>query len=112
INTGAELTVLQVEEIKARNRSEAVKTRKHTESWFKAFNSPIRSVVKYIRPLVTCRRVSIACDLAASYTGEDADSLVNAAVDKIRAGQGLTATEMLALAAYEVLNNSAIKDGK
>ena len=112
INTGEELTVSQVEEIKALIRSEADKTRKHTEAWFKAFNGPIGADVKDIRQQVTGGRDSIAGDLAASYPGWDVDSLVNAAEDKIRAGQGLTTTEMLALAAYEVLNNSAIKDGK
>ena len=112
INTGEELTVAQVEEIKALIRSEAEKTRKHTEAWFKAFNGPIGADVKDIRQQVTGGRDSIAGDLAASYPGWDVDALVNAAEDKIRAGQGLTTTEMLALAAYEVLNNSAIKDGK
>ena len=112
INTGEELTVAQVEEIKALIRSEAEKTRKHTEAWFKAFNGPIGADVKDIRQQVTGGRDSIAGDLAASYPGWDVDSLVNAAEDKIRAGQGLTTTEMLALAAYEALNNSAIKDGK
>ena len=112
INTGEELTVSQVEEIKALIRSEAEKTRKHTEAWFKAFNGPIGADVKDIRQQVTGGRDSIAGDLQASYPGWDLDRLVNAAEDKIRAGQGLTTTEMLALAAYEVLNNSAIKDGK
>ena len=112
INTGEELTVSQVEEIKALIRSEAEKTRKHTEAWFKAFNGPIGADVKDIRQQVTGGRDSIAGDLAASYPGWDVDALVNAAEDKIRAGQGLTTTEMLSLAAYEVLNNSAIKDGK
>ena len=112
INTGEELTVSQVEEIKALIRSEAEKTRKHTEAWFKAFNGPIGADVKDIRQQVTGGRDSIAGDLQASYPGWDVDALVNAAEDKIRAGQGLTTTEMLALAAYEVLNNSAIEDGK
>ena len=102
----------QVEEIKALIRSEAEKTRKHTEAWFKAFNGPIGADVKDIRQQVTGGRNSISGDLAASYPGWDVDALVNTAEDKIRAGQGLTTTEMLALAAYEVLNNSAIKDGK
>ena len=102
----------QVEEIKALIRSEAEKTRKHTEAWFKAFNGPIGADVKDIRQQVTGGRDSIRGDLAASYPGWDLDALVNAAEDKIRAGQGLTTTEMLALAAYEALNNSAIEDGK
>src|SRR5699024_9200994 len=112
IDTREELTVAQVEEIKARIRREAEKTRKHTEAWCKAFNDPIGAYVKDLRQQVTGGRDSIAGDLAASYPGWDVDALVNAAEDKIRAGQGLTAPEMLALPAYEVLNNSAIKDGK
>lgn len=112
INTGEELTVAQVEEIKALIRSEAEKTRKHTEAWFKAFNGPIGADVKDIRQQVTGGRDSIAGDLQASYPGWDVDSLVNVAEDKIRAGQGLTTTEMLALAAYAVLNDSALEDGK
>ena len=112
INTGEELTVSQVEEIKALIRSEAEKTRAHTEAWIKGFIGPIGGDVKDIRQQVTGGRDSIAGDLQASYPGWDLDRLVNAAEDKIRAGQGLTTTEMLALAAYEVLNNSAIKDGK
>ena len=112
INTGEELTVSQVDELKKLIKSEAEKTRKHTEAWFKAFNGPIGADVKDIRQQVTGGRDSIAGDLAASYPGWDVDALVNAAEDKIRAGQGLTTTEMLALAAYEVLTNSAIKDGK
>ena len=112
INSGEELTVSQVDELKKLIKSEAEKTRKHTEAWFKAFNGPIGADVKDIRQQVTGGRDSIAGDLAASYPGWDLDALVNAAEDKIRAGQGLTTTEMLALAAYDVLNNSAIKDGK
>ena len=112
INTGEELTVAQVEEIKALIRSEAEKTRAHTEAWIKGFVGPIGGDVKDIRQQVTGGRDSIAGDLQASYPGWDVDALVNAAEDKIRAGQGLTTTEMLALAAYEVLNNSAIEDGK
>ena len=112
INTGEELTVSQVEEIKALIRSEAEKTRAHTEAWIKGFIGPIGGDVKDIRQQVTGGRDSIAGDLQASYPGWDLDRLVNAAEDKIRAGQGLTTTEMLALAAYEALNNSAIKDGK
>ena len=112
INSGEELTVSQVDELKKLIKSEAEKTRKHTEAWFKAFNGPIGADVKDIRQQVTGGRDSIAGDLAASYPGWDVDALVNAAEDKIRAGQGLTTTEMLALAAYEVLNDSAIKDGK
>ena len=102
----------QIDELKKLIKSEAEKTRKHTEAWFKAFNGPIGADVKDIRQQVTGGRDSIAGDLAASYPGWDVDALVNSAEDKIRAGQGLTTTEMLALAAYEVLNNSAIKDGK
>ena len=102
----------QVEEIKALIRSEAEKTRKHTEAWIKGFVGPIGGDVKDIRAQQTGARDSIAGDLAVSYPGWDVDALVNAAEDKIRAGQGLTTTEMLALAAYDVLNNSAIKDGK
>ena len=112
INTGEELTVAQIDELKELIKSEAEKTRKHTEAWFKAFNGPIGADVKDIRQQVTGGRDSIAGDLQASYPGWDVDALVNAAEDKIRAGQGLTTTEMLALAAYDVLNNSAIKDGK
>ena len=112
INTGEELTVAQIDELKELIKSEAEKTRAHTEAWFKAFNGPIGADVKDIRQQVTGARDSIAGDLAASYPGWDVDALVNAAEDKIRAGQGLTTTEMLALAAYEVLTNSAIKDGK
>lgn len=112
INTGEELTVAQVEEIKALIRSEAEKTRKHTEAWIKGFIGPIGADVKDIRQQVTGGRDSIAGDLAASYPGWDVDALVNTAEDKIRAGQGLTTTEMLALAAYAVLTDSAIEDGK
>ena len=112
INTGEELTVAQVEEIKALIRSEAEKTRAHTEAWIKGFVGPIGGDVKDVRQQVTGGRDSIAGDLAASYPGWNVDALVNAAEDKIRAGQGLTTTEMLALAAYEVLTNSAIEDGK
>ena len=112
INTGEELTVAQIDELKELIKSEAEKTRKHTEAWFKAFNGPIGADVKDIRQQVTGGRDSIAGDLQASYPGWDVDSLVNAAEDKIRAGQGLTTTEMLALAAYEALSNSVFKDGK
>ena len=82
------------------------------EAWLKGFVGPIGGDVKDVRQQVTGGRDSIAGDLQASYPGWDVDALVNAAEDKIRAGQGLTTTEMLALAAYEVLTNSAIKDGK
>ena len=102
----------QVEEIKALIRSEAEKTRAHTEAWIKGFVGPIGGDVKDVRQQVTGGRDSIAGDLAASYPGWDVDALVNAAEDKIRAGQGLTTTEMLALAAYDALSNSAFKDGK
>ena len=112
INAGEELTVAQIDELKKLIKSEAEKTRKHTEAWFKAFNGPIGADVKDIRQQVTGGRDSIAGDLAASYPGWDVDALVNAAEDKIRAGQGLTTTEMLALAAYDVLANSAIEDDK
>ena len=112
INTGEELTVSQVEEIKALIRSEAEKTRAHTEAWIKGFVGPIGGDVKDIRQQVTGGRDSIDGDLQASYPGWDLDRLVNTAEDKIRSGQGLTTTEMLALAAYEVLTNSAIEDGK
>lgn len=112
INTGEELTVSQVEEIKKYIDQKAAENRKHLEAWLKGFVGPIGGDVKDVRQQVTGGRDSIAGDLAASYPGWDVDALVNAAEDKIRAGQGLTTTEMLALAAYEVLNNSAIKDGK
>ena len=112
INTGEELTVAQIDELKALIKSEGEKTRKHTETWIKGFVGPIGGDVKDVRQQVTGGRDAIAGDLAASYPGWDVDALVNAAEDKIRAGQGLTTTEMLALAAYEVLNNSAIEDGK
>ena len=102
----------QIDELKALIKSEGEKTRKHTETWVKGFIGPIGADVKDVRQQVTGGRDSIAGDLQASYPGWDVDALVNAAEDKIRAGQGLTTTEMLALAAYEVLNNSAIKDGK
>ena len=102
----------QVEELKELIKSEAEKTRKHTEAWFKAFNGPIGADVKDIRQQVTGGRDAINGNLAASYPGWDVDALVNAAEDKIRAGQGLTTTEMLALAAYDALSNSAFKDGK
>src|SRR5699024_10169647 len=112
INAGEELTVSQVEEIKALIRSEAEKTRKHTEAWFKAFNGPIGADVKDIRQQVTRGRDSIAGDLSASYPGWDVDAFVIAAEDTIRTGQGLTTTDLLLLAVYEVLNNSAIEDSK
>ena len=112
INSGEELTMAQIDELKALIKSEGEKTRKHTETWVKGFIGPIGADVKDVRQQVTGGRDSIAGDLQASYPGWDVDALVNAAEDKIRAGQGLTTTEMLALAAYEVLNNSAIKDGK
>ena len=102
----------QIDELKALIKSEGEKNRKHLEAWLKGFVGPIGGDVKDIRAQSTGARDSIPGDLAASYPGWDVDALVNTAEDKIRAGQGLTTTEMLALAAYEVLNNSAIKDGK
>ena len=102
----------QLEELKKYIDQKAAENRKHTEAWLKGFVGPIGGDVKDIRAQSTGARDSIPGDLAASYPGWDVDALVNAAEDKIRSGQGLTSTEMLALAAYEVLTNSAIKDGK
>lgn len=112
INSGEELTMAQIDELKALIKSEGEKTRKHTETWVKGFIGPIGADVKDVRQQVTGGRDSVTGNLQASYPGWDLDRLVNSCEDKIRAGQGLTTTEMLALAAYEVLNNSAIKDGK
>ena len=112
INTGEELTVSQVEEIKKYIDQKNKETQDFVKAWITGFIGPIGGDVKDVRQQVTGGRDSIAGDLAASYPGWDVDALVNAAEDKIRAGQGLTTTEMLALAAYEVLNNSAIEDGK
>lgn len=104
-----ELTMSQINELKALIKSEGEKTRKHTETWIKGFIGPIGADVKDVRQQVTGGRDSIAGDLAASYPGWDVDALVNAAEDKIHAGQGLTQVEMQALAAYEVLNNAQMK---
>ena len=112
INTGEELTVSQVEEIKKYIDQKNKETQDFVKAWITGFIGPIGGDVKDVRQQVTGGRDSIAGDLAASYPGWDVDALVNAAEDKIRTGQGLTTTEMLALAAYEVLNNSAIEDGK
>ena len=112
LHTGDDLTVAQIDELKELIKSEAEKTRKHTEAWIKGFVGPIGADVKDVRAQHTGARDSIPGDLAASYPGWDVDALVNAAEDKIRAGQGLTTTEMLALAAYDALSNSAFKDGK
>ena len=112
INSGEELTVSQVEEIKKYIDQKNKETQDFVKAWITGFVGPIGGDVKDVRQQVTGGRDSIAGDLAASYPGWDLDRLVNAAEDKIRSGQGLTTTEMLALAAYEVLNNSAIKDGK
>src|SRR5699024_761948 len=106
------LRLSDIEELKKYIDQKAAENRKHLEAWLKGFVGPIGGDVKDIRAQSTGARDSIAGDLAASYPGWDVDALVNAAEDKIRTGQGLTTTEMLALAAYEVLNNSAIKDGK
>ena len=106
------LSLSDIEELKKYIDQKAAENRKHLEAWLKGFVGPIGGDVKDVRQHVTGGRDSIASDLQASYPGWDVDALVNAAEDKIRAGQGLTTTEMLALAAYEVLNNSAIKDGK
>ena len=102
----------QLEELKKYIDQKAAENRKHLESWLKGFVGPIGGDVKDVRQQVTGGRDSIAGDLQASYPGWDVDALVNAAEDKIRAGQGLTTTEMLALAAYDALSNSAFKDGK
>ena len=99
----------QINELKALIKSEGEKTRKHTETWIKGFIGPIGADVKDVRQQVTGGRDSIAGNLAASYPGWDVDALVNAAEDKIHAGQGLTQVEMQALAAYEVLNNAQMK---
>lgn len=112
INTGEELTVSQVEEIKKYIDQKNKETQDFVKAWITGFIGPIGGDVKDVRQQVTGGRDAINGDLQASYPGWDLDRLVNAAEDKIRAGQGLTTTEMLALAAYEVLNNSAIKDGK
>ena len=112
INTGEELAVSQVEEIKKYIDQKNKETQDFVKAWITGFIGPIGGDVKDVRQQVTGGRDSIPGDLQASYPGWDVDALVNAAEDKIRAGQGLTTTEMLALAAYEVLNNSAIKDGK
>lgn len=112
INTGEELTVSQVEEIKKYIDQKNKETQDFVKAWITGFVGPIGGDVKDVRQQVTGGRDAINGDLAASYPGWDLDRLVNAAEDKIRAGQGLTTTEMLALAAYDVLNNSAIKDGK
>ena len=106
------LRLSDIEELKKYIDQKAAENRKHLEAWLKGFVGPIGGDVKDVRQQVTGGRDSIAGDLAASYPGWDVDTLVNAAEDKIRAGQGLTTTEMLALAAYEVLSNSAFKDGK
>ena len=106
------LRLSDIEELKKYIDQKAAENRKHLEAWLKGFVGPIGGDVKDIRAQSTGARDSIPGDLQASYPGWDVDALVNAAEDKIRAGQGLTTTEMLALAAYEVLTNSAIKDGK
>ena len=102
----------QVEEIKKYIDQKNKETQDFVKAWITGFIDPIGGDVKDVRAQSTGARDSIPGDLAASYPGWDVDALVNAAEDKIRAGQGLTTTEMLALAAYEVLNNSAIEDGK
>ena len=111
INTGEELTVAQIEEIKALIRSEAEKTRAHTEAWIKGFVGPIGADVKDIRAQYTGARDSIPGDLAASYPGWDVEALVRVAEEKIGNQQGLTATEMLALIVHESRNNDASENG-
>ena len=106
------LSMSQLEELKKYIDQKAAENRKHLEAWLKGFVGPIGGDVKDVRQQVTGGRDSIAGDLQASYPGWDVDALVNTAEDKIRAGQGLTTTEMLALAAYDALSNSAFKDGK
>ncbi|WP_347285515.1 peptidoglycan recognition protein family protein, partial [Corynebacterium stationis] len=106
------LSMSDIEELKKYIDQKAAENRKHLEAWLKGFVGPIGGDVKDVRQQVTGGRDSIAGDLQASYPGWDVDALVNVAEDKIRAGQGLTTTEMLALAAYDALSNSAFKDGK
>ena len=110
INTGEELTVAQIDELKELIKSEAEKTRKHTEAWFKAFNGPIGADVKDIRAQQTGARNSIPGDLAASYPGWDVEDLVRVAEEKIGNQQGLTATEMLAIIVHKSRNDDTSKD--
>src|SRR5699024_1998257 len=82
------LTLSDIEELKKYIDQKAAENRKHLEAWLKGFVGPIGGDVKDVRQQVTGGRDSIAGNLAASYPGWDVDSLVNAAEDKIRAGQG------------------------
>src|SRR5699024_5080011 len=81
------LSMSQLEELKKYIDQKAAENRKHLEAWLKGFVGPIGGDVKDVRQQVTGGRDSIAGNLAASYPGWDVDALVNAAEDKIRAGQ-------------------------
>lgn len=109
INSGEELTMAQIDELKQLIRDENARTRKHVEDWIKGFVGPIGADTKDIRAQLTGARDSIPGDLAASYPGWDIDQLVTVAEEKIRAGDGLTQVEMQALAAYQILNQSPLK---
>lgn len=97
-DSGEELTMAQIDELKALIKSEGEKTRAHTEAWIKGFIGPIGADVKDVRQQVTGSRDSIAGDLAASYPGWDFVELAKTARAKLAAGQGLTQMDALALA--------------
>lgn len=104
-----ELTMAQIDELKQLIRDEAARNRKHTEDWIKGFIGPIGADTKDVREQLTGARDAVPGDLAASYPGWNLDHLVNAVEEKIRNGEGLQVTEMAALAAYQILNESDLK---
>ena len=110
INSGEELTMAQIDELKALIKSEGEKNRKHLEAWLKGFVGPIGGDVKDVRAQHTGARDSIPGDLAASYPGWDVEDLVRVAEEKIGNQQGLTATEMLAIIVHKSRNDDTSKD--
>lgn len=106
-DSGEELTMAQIDELKALIKSEGEKTRKHTEAWIKGFVGPIGADVKDVRQQVTGARDSVPGDLAASYPGWDFNELAKTARAKRAAGQGLTQMDALALALEEKDNKDA-----
>lgn len=88
----------QVDELKALIKSEAEKTRAHTEAWIKGFVGPIGADVKDVRQQSVGARDAIAGDLASSYPGWDFVELAKTARAKLEAGQGLTQMDALAIA--------------
>lgn len=101
LHSEGELTMSQINELKALIKAEGEKTRKHTEAWLKGFVGPIGADVKDLRQQDVGARDSVPGNLEASYPGWDLNELARVARVKRAQGKGLTRMDMLALAIVE-----------